>query len=491
MNCLMLSDKDSPDARKFILRMSLALALGASLSGCAVGPKYHRPTVDLQAFHNAPSIETRTTSLPAPPLDQWWTGFHDPELTRIVKRTLDQNLDLAAAMTRVQQAHAAARGAGAQRLPSGNLYASTTTLYQSTESMTGRLASHAPGYNRSQNYYDLGFMASWETDLFGGLKKGAQAATAEAQAAEALHIGTRVTVAAEGADAYMQIRGAQARLNFAKDQISTDKHLVELVQQRRDAGIASDRELAQAQALLSQAKATIPLIAVSLEAQLNRLDVLMGAQPGTYAAELTSVADIPDVPAISGFGNPTDLLRRRPDIIAAERMVAASNARIGQALADYYPKLSLSSVVGSQALAPAHLFEQQGFQPISVVGLRWRLFDFGAVAAEVKRARGANAEALLQYQSSALHAAEDVEDAFSLLVQSEYRRNEILREIAELQRVRDLSEQSYAAGVIALTDVLDADRQLLAAKDDLAVARETAARAAVGSYRALGGGWLP
>jgi len=165
----MLSYKGSPAARKFILRMSLALALGASLTGCAVGPKYHRPTVKLQPFHNAPSIETRTASLSAPPLDQWWAGFRDPELTRIVNRALDENLDLAAAMTRVQQAHAAARGAGAQRLPSGNLYASTTTLYQSTESMTGRLASHAPGYNRSQNYYDLGFMASWETDLFGGL----------------------------------------------------------------------------------------------------------------------------------------------------------------------------------------------------------------------------------------------------------------------------------------------------------------------------------
>jgi NodT family efflux transporter outer membrane factor (OMF) lipoprotein len=491
MNSLRLSDKGSPAARKFIRPMSLALALGASLSGCAVGPKYHRPTVNLQPFHNAPTIKTRTTSLPTPPLDQWWTGFHDPELTRIVKRAVDENLNLAAAMTRVQQARAAAQGAGARRMPSGNLYAATTTLYQSTESMTGRLGAQMPGYHRYQNYYDLGFIASWETDLFGGLKKGAEAATAEAQAADALQTGTRITVAAEAADAYMQIRGAQARLIFARGQIATDNHLVELVQQRRDAGIASDRELAQAQALLSQAKATIPLLTVSLETQLNRLDVLMGAQPGTYAAELTSVADIPDVPEISGYGTPTDLLRRRPDIIAAERMVAASNARIGQALAEYYPKLSLSGIVGSQALAPAHLFEQQGFQPISVVGLRWRLFDFGTVAAEVKQARGANAEALLQYRSSVLHAAEDVEDAFSLLVQSENRRNEILREIAELQRVRDLSEESYAAGVIPLTDVLDADRQLLAAKDDLAVARESAARAAVGSYRALGGGWLP
>ena len=486
----MLPSNGSLAAGKFIVQMSFLIALSASVTGCSVGPRYHRPTVNMQPFHNAPSIETRTASLPAPPLDQWWTGFHDPELTRIVKRALDENLDLAAAMTRVEQARAAARGAGAQRMPSGNLNASTTTLYQSTESMTGRFAANTPGYSRYQNYYDLGFIASWEADLFGGLKKGAEAATAEAQAAEARQTGTRITVAAEAADAYMQIRGAQARLIFSKDQIATDNHLVELVQQRRDAGVASDRELAQAQAVLSQAKATIPLITVSLEAQLNRLDVLMGAQPGTYAAELTPVADIPDVPEISGFGTPTDLLRRRPDIIAAERMVAASDARIGQALAEYYPKLSLSGIVGSQALAPAHLFEQQGFQPVSVVGLRWRLFDFGTVAAEVKQARGANAEALLQYRSSVLHAAEDVEDAFSLLVQSENRRNEILREISELQRVRDRSEESYAAGVIGLTDVLDADRQLLAAKDDLAVAHESAARAAIGSYRALGGGWI-
>ena len=230
--------------QKLPLRIGFALALGASVTGCAVGPNYQRPSVKLQPFHNAPSIEARTASLPAAPLDQWWTGFHDPELTRIVKRALDESLDLAAAMARVQQSRAAARGAGAQRLPSGNLYASTTTLYQSTESMTGRLAAHMPGYDRSQNYYDLGFIASWETDLFGGLKKGAEAATAEAQAAEAHQTGTRITVAAEAADAYMQIRGAQARLIFAKDQIATDNHLVELVQQRRDAGVASDRELA-------------------------------------------------------------------------------------------------------------------------------------------------------------------------------------------------------------------------------------------------------
>jgi outer membrane protein TolC len=187
--------------RKLAHRIGFALALTAGMTGCAVGPKYRRPTVNLQPFHNAPSVEARTTSLPAPPLDQWWTGFRDPELMRIVKRALDQNLDLAAAMTRVQQARGAAQGAGARRMPSGNLYASTSTLYQSTESMTGRLASHLLGYSRTQNYYDLGFIASWEMDLFGGLKKGAQAANAEEEAAEASQTGTRITVAAEAADA--------------------------------------------------------------------------------------------------------------------------------------------------------------------------------------------------------------------------------------------------------------------------------------------------
>ena len=376
-------------------------------------------------------------------------------------------------------------------LPSGNLNASTTTLYQSTESMTGRLASHLPGYSRTQNYYDLGFIASWETDLFGGLKKGAEAATAEAQAAEARQTGTRITVAAEAADAYMQIRGAQARLIFAKDQIATDQHLVELVQQRKDAGVASDRELAQAQALLSQAKATIPLLTVSLEAQLNRLDVLMGAQPGTYAAELSRSQTFPMCRKSLALGHPRTYYAGDPTSSLPSEWLLPRTLALARLSPNIIQSSRFQASSGLQALAPAHLFEQQGFQPVSVVGLRWRLFDFGAVAAEVKRARGANAEALLQYRSSVLHAAEDVEDAFSLLVQSENRRNEILREIAELQRVRDLSEQSYAAGVIGLTDVLDADRQLLAAKDDLAVARESAARAAVGSYRALGGGWLP
>ena len=481
------------------IRTSFKWALGVTLSvamflvaGCSIGPRYKRPLVDLKPYHNAPTVESRTTSLPEPSLDSWWTGFGDPELSRIVQRALSENLDLVASMARVEQARAAAQEAGANRMPQFELAGSDTASRQSVATPIGRAVSGVlPSFNRDQNDLSLGIGATWEVDLFGSLRRGAEAATAEAQAAEAQRLGTRVSVAAEAADAYLQVRGAQVRIAFAKEQIATDEHLLQLILQRNKAGVASDRELAQTEALLSQAKATVPQLNIVLEAQLNRLDVLMGVQPGTYATELLSTGDIPTVPSIGNSLAAADLLRRRPDVIAAERKIAASNARVGLALAEYYPKISLSSLLGSEAETPASLFREIGFQPTLVAGLRWRLFDFGRVDAEVKQARGANAEALAQYRSSVLRATEDVEDAFSALAESESRRAEVAQEVSSLQRAKNLSQQSYEAGVIPLTDVLDADRQLLLAKDDLASTREAAARAAVSSFRALGGGWTP
>lgn len=470
---------------------SLLTALAILEAGCAVGPRYAKPMTRVEPFHNAPSIESRQTLAPPPQLDTWWTGFDDPELSRIVQRVLEQNLDLAQSLTRVEQARAAAKEAGAKLKPSGSLTAHSDSFRESLNGPFGRYAGVFPGYSRNQSYLDLGLEASWEIDLFGGLRRGAEAASAETQAAEAERLGVRVSVVAEAADAYIQIRGAQVRLNMVKEQIATDEHLLALVSQRRAAGVASDRELAQAQAVLSQAKATVPPLAIILETQLNRLDVLMGAQAGAYAAELKTSAEIPSVPSIATTADANDLLRRRPDIIAAERRLAASNARIGQAIAEYYPKISLSGLLGSEAISPGNLFSEKGFQPSAVAGLQWRLFDFGRVDAEVEQAKGANAEALLRYRNSVLHATEDVEDSFSVLAQSEVRRNEIVIEIAALQRARDRSQEAYQAGVIGLTDVLDADRQLLIARDDLASTREAAARAAVGSFRALGGGWTP
>ncbi len=470
------------------VRLSAISSFTLALAACEVGPDYAAPKTELVAFHNAAAVDTRQGA-PAPALDSWWTGFNDPALTRIVQRALDQNLDLAAALGRVAEARAAAASAGAELLPTVDADGQAAYLKQSVESPFGKLASQFPGYSREQRTYDVGAAASWEIDLFGGLRRGVEAAEAEAAAAEADRTGTRVTVAADAADAYFQVRGDQAWLTVAQQQIDVDDHLLSLIRLQRAHGVASEREVAQSEALLKQARATVPPLRTELEAQLNRLDVLMGAQPGTYAGELASPAEIAAIPAIPAADQPLDMLRRRPDVVAAERRVAAASAHIGVAIADYYPKISLSGVLGFGSLDANHLFTAAAFQPQATGAIRWRLFDFGKVDAEVASARGADAEALAAYRSSVLHAAEDVEDAFSALTQTEARTLELRDEVTSLTRARDLSQQSYESGTIALTDVLDADRQLLAAKDDLAHNRADAARAAVRSFRALGGGW--
>lgn len=467
--------------------MSLIIAL--SITGCVVGPDYRKPSATLQPFHSSAALKAHRTSVSAPALAQWWLGFDDPELTRIAQRALNQNLHLAAAMARVEHARAAAREAGAQLLPSADLTAQAARIHQSLESPLGSIARNLPGYKRDQAEYDVGAAASWEIDLFGALRRGAQAARAEAQAAEAEQLGTRITVVADAADAYLQVRGDQARIALAKGQVSTDEHLLDLVERRFRAGLATDREEAQAQALQSEARASLQPLFIDLEAQLNRLDVLMGVQPGTYAAELNSRQEIPLPPAIPGDVTPADVLRRRPDVIAAERQLAASNARIGEAVAEYYPKISISGLLGFESLSTGDLFKAATFQPEAVAGLRWRLFDFGKVDAEVAGAKGANAEALALYRQSILHAAEDVEDAFTALVHLQTHGEELEREVAALKRARDSSQNAYAAGVIPLTDVLDADRQLLAAQDQLALTRANTDQAAVQSFRAIGGGW--
>ena len=469
----------------------VGLLLGLFLEGCAVGPRYNAPTVGagMIPFHN--KVDTPDgAGKSAPPLDQWWTAFNDAELVAVVQRALAQNLDLAASLERINQARAAAAGAGARLYPEGELDASATAARQSLQGDLGTISSRSATFRRDIHEYTIGPSASWEIDVAGGIRRNAAAARDEFQAAEADRVGVRIMVAGDAADAYLQIRGFLARIAIAKSQIDTDEHLLKLVQNRYDAGAASKREIAQAEAVIQQARSTIPILRLGLEKQLNRLDVLMGAQPGTYAHELNAVAPIPDVPRMTSQ-EPTDVLRRRPDIISAERRVAASNERIGVALAEYYPKISLAGVLGFDSLNSGHLFTGSAFQPAAVAGLRWRLFDFGRVNAEVKEARGANAEALVAYRLAVLKAAEDVENALATLSETQAYIAEVQGEVQSLTRARDLSQEAYRAGSITLTDVLDADRQLLTAQDQLDANKADAARAAVGVFRSFGGGWTP
>lgn len=463
------------------------------LTACVAGPQYRAPQTSMPAsYHGQAALNghnARKESLPAPALDTWWNGFHDPALTRIIERVLAQNLDLDVALARVAQARADANAAGARQLPSGELDTSVARQHQSLQSPLGLIASHTPDYSRNQSIYDAGAGASWELDLAGGLKRGTENAEDEAQAAEADQLGVRISVAAEAADAYFRVRGAQRRIATAQQQVAISRHLLELVRLRQADGLSAERETAQAEAVLAQAGAAIPPLMAERDIQLNRLDVLMGAQPGTYAGELGDTAAEIATPAIASTQGPADLLRRRPDVITAERRLAASNALIGVASAQYYPSLSLSALLGFFSLGSSGLVSAAAFQPQAVAGLRWRLFDFGKVDADVARAKGANAEALAVYRLAMLRATQDVENAIVSLSQLEAERSEVARQVAAEQRARDAAQASYLGGATSLVEVLLEDRQLLAARDQLVRINANQARAAVSAFRALGGGW--
>jgi NodT family efflux transporter outer membrane factor (OMF) lipoprotein len=466
----------------------MPLVVLLALAACAVGPDYQPQAAALVPFHNAKAVQARNPANLAP-LDTWWVAFKDPTLDRLVGRALAQNLDLAESFARVQQARAAASSAGAQLLPTLDATGQATALRQSLNSPLGRIGETLPGYDRDQRLYDVGAAASWEIDIAGGLRRGKEAADAVAQAAVAEMTGVRITVAADVADAYFQIRRDQLRIATVQQQVDVDAHLVRLVRQLRGRGLADERQASQAAAVLAQAQAALPPLRIELEGQLNRLDVLLGVQPGMLAATLARPGDNAVMPAIPDTDRPVEFLRRRPDIVAAERQLAAANARIGQALSDYYPKLSVSGLLGFDGLSANRLFTAASFQPAVTGALRWRIFDFGKVDAEVAAARGAHSEALARYRRTVLRAAEEVEDAFKGVVELEGRTAQLEAEVQSLQRSRDLSQQAFTAGSIPLTDVLDADRQLLATRDALVQNRADAMRAVVCSFRALGGGW--
>ena len=468
----------------------LSLVAVAVLAGCAVGPDYKTPDIAPQfAYHGGTTLAARAGEAPSPALDAWWQGFDDPELTRIVERTIAQNLDLAAAQERVSQARALAQRAGAARLPEASLDASLARERQSLRSPLGEIASHAPGYERTQNLAQLGVGASWETDLAGGLRRGEQAADAELAVAEAEHAGVRISLAAEAADAYLRVRGAQSRIALAQRQVDVETQLVDLVRLRRDKGLGNAREVAQAEGLLLQAQASVPPLRREMAAQLFRLDVLTGVAPGTSEPEVLATPVAFKVPAIATAGGPAELLRRRPDVVAAERRLAASDARIGVAIAGYYPSFSLSGVLGFESLDVGKTFTAAAFQPAALAGLHWRLFDFGRVDAEVAQAKGANREALLRYRQAMLRATEDVEDAIVGVTELESQHALLAREVEAHQQARDAAQDAYRGGAVSLVEVIDEDRQLLASQDLLASVRTDDARAAVAAFRSLGGGW--
>ncbi|MFQ6589898.1 MULTISPECIES: efflux transporter outer membrane subunit [Pseudomonas] len=469
----------------------LALLVSVSLiAGCAVGPDYQRPDAPLSSGYMGQAAVEQRPGTPQASLVAWWEGFGDPQLADFVSKALAQNLDLAQAAARVTQARAGLGAANAALLPSGNISGQAARSYQSIETPLGQVLNSTPGFDRYGSSYELDLDASWEVDVFGGLRRGREAALAEYQASEAGVAATRLAIAAQTADIYITVRGLQARLDIANRQVKTQEQLLEKVQLLYGKGLAASYEVRQTEGSLSQVQATVPALQTGLDAAMNALDVILGTPPGTHRAQLASQGTIPLAPPLNDTGTPADLLRRRPDLIVAERRLAASNARIGEVSAEYYPKFSLSALLGSAtAVSGGNLFTAGASQSAGVLGLRWRLFDFGRINAQIDQAKGQEAEALAAYRQSALRATEDVENAFSALVNRELQATTLTTGEDALTQARQSSFTAYEKGTASLIDVLHADETLLRASDARAQARTESARAAVAAFRALGGGW--
>jgi NodT family efflux transporter outer membrane factor (OMF) lipoprotein len=469
----------------------LVLLIAASfVAGCAVGPDYVRPDAPLpQQYLGQAAIQARSASTSADLLE-WWTGFGDPQLARFVTLALAQNLDLAQASARAAQARAGLGAANAALLPSGNISGQAARAYQSVETPLGQVLNARPGLDRYGNAYEANLSASWELDVFGGLRRGREAALAEYQASEAGTTATRLTVAAQTADIYISIRGLQTRLDVARRQVRTQQELLSTVNLLYSKGLAAELQVRQAEGALAQVRASVPVLEAGLDAAMNALDVMLGSSPGTHRAELAEPGAIPVAPQIADSGTPGDLLRRRPDLIAAERRLAASNARIGVAVAEYYPKLSLSGLIGSAtSVSGGNLFTSGASQAAGVLGLRWRLFDFGRINAQIDLAKGQDAEQLAAYRLAVLRATEDVENAFSALVKREEQASMLAQGVDSLGRARGASFAAYQKGVVSLIEVLQADENLLRASDARAQAQTESVRAVVAAFKALGGGW--
>lgn len=462
----------------------------STLTACTVGPNYKRPNISLPEQYLGTPLNSSNDKSKAD-IAIWWQNFNDPQLTRYITLALKQNLNLTQAYTRVTQAQAGLSAANASLQPIATVGTQATKVYQSVETPLGQVLNSMQNFDRHGNSYDANLSATWELDIFGGLRRDREAALANYQSSNAATSAVRLMVAAQTANIYINIRGLQSRLDIAHQQLKTQQQLLSTINLLYSKGLASEFQVKQAKANVAQVQAVVPSLEINLDIAMNALDVMLGTVPGTHRAELAEVKPIPVIPNITETGTPRDLLRRRPDLIMAERQLAASNARIGSAIAEYYPKVSLAGLIGSATTASGNLFSSSSNQAAGLLGLRWRLFDFGRINAEIRLARGQEAEMLATYQLVVLHAAEDVENSLSTLSKRKEQLMDLQDGESALKHAQKIALIAYQKGINSRIQVLQADSNALQFSDKKFQAQTDSALAAVAVYKSLGGGWQP
>jgi len=464
------------------------LVLTMALTGCAVGPDYVRPDLPVPgSFAVAPGAgpDSAGEVVLAPAVDpEFWRGLGDPLLSQLVDAALESNHDLRIALANYDRANALLRGARFDRYP--------TVAAGGSAASERASADAAPGASREErdlDRYGADIRAGWELDLFGRVRRSVEAQRAERDAAASDLAALQIVIVGEVARSYMELRGLQERLRVARANAVNQRDTLELVEARVGAGRDTDFDRSRARAQLETTLARVPALESAVAVTLHRLAVLTGQAPEALTSQLAGAAPLPALPAPVDAGTPGELLRRRPDVIAAEARLHAATARVGIATADLFPQFTLAGLIGTQALDTGALFGRDAEVRFAALGVDWSFLEVGRVRARIAAADAGAAAALAFYEQAVLLALEDTENSLVRLAKARVEDRHLERAALDSATAARLARLRFEAGAVDLLDVLDAERTQLVAQDAFADARTRSATAAVGLYRALAGGY--
>jgi NodT family efflux transporter outer membrane factor (OMF) lipoprotein len=472
-----------------VLRSALAaVATALILAGCAmVGPDYTAVAPDAPDSWHTEMADGLVAAPPAPEtMARWWEVFSDPELEALEKRAVSGNLGLKEARARVREARALRGISRARLFPTLDAGAAVSRQRSSENSDTGR-----GGAGGESDLYNAGFDAGWELDVFGGLRRTVEAAQANLEASqESLH-DVLVSLMAEVALNYLDVRTFQARLVAVRKNVAAQQKTYDLNHSRYQAGLINELAVQESLRILESSRAAIPGLETGLEAAKNRLAVLLGEKPGALHPELATQRPIPVPPVTISVGVPAAALRRRPDIRRAERELAARTARIGAATADLYPKFRLFGSIGLESIDSGKWLEWASRTWHIGPSVSWNVFDGGAIRQNIKVQGARQEQALIRYESAVLNALEEVENALVAYVKEQRRRASLIKAETAARQADLLARDQFNTGLVPFNNVLDAQRALVLLEDKRAQSEGAVTANLVRLYKALGGGWEP
>jgi NodT family efflux transporter outer membrane factor (OMF) lipoprotein len=482
-------------------------ALALLLLGCTVGPDFVPPKPDVPnswvgISRSGDSIHGEASIVTATPMkaDAWWESFHDPELTSLIQRAAASNLDLRTAALRIDEARAQEGIAGAAESPSlsGNASYSNTRFSDKTAQgalfgSLGNLGSGTgitlPSYPNPYNQFQVGFDASWEPDLFGGVRRSVEAADAATQGTVEDANDALISLEGEVARAYFDLRNAQAQKQITQDNLATQQEIEHLARLKMRAGLGADIDVSNAAAQTTATQAQLPLFERQIAGDINQLSELLAREPDALREELASPKTIPPAPPDVAIGLPAELIRRRPDIRAAEFRLHAATARVGVAVADLFPRLTLEASFGTQAEQFPDLANWASRFINIGPNLQIPIFDGGKLHATVRLQNALESEAAVAYAKAVLNAFHEVEAALIAFNTEQNRQQSLQNTLAQNQNVLSLAEQRYRNGLTTFLDVLDAERTLEQTELSLSGSSAAVSTDLVALYKALGGGW--